>query len=160
MAKHQLLLDDFYDPSFILIAIHSRLEDYRLAYMLNKYLGVSLSRLRQDLDYNYLDASFAIYQWEDTERQDVWNLIANVCKKEEASLQSSGTLFQQGATNILKTYYLLPEFKKVDYFIKVTSDDASIDGDDLVGELNAIPQIVASYVIEPERIKTKNNLIF
>ncbi len=160
MAKHQLLLDDFYDPSFILIAIHSRLEDYRLAYMLNKYLGISLSRLRQDLDYNYLDASFAIYQWEDTERQDVWNLIANVCKKEEASLQSSGTLFQQGATNILKTYYLLPEFKKVDYFIKVTSDDASIDGDDLVGELNAIPQIVASYVIEPERIKTKNNLIF
>jgi len=42
MALHKLLVDDFYDASFSLLAIHCRLEDYRLAYLLNMYLELKL----------------------------------------------------------------------------------------------------------------------
>ena len=47
----------------------------------------------QDLDYRYLDANYSIYEWKDKQQQTTWNLVSNVCKKEQASLQSSGSLF-------------------------------------------------------------------
>ena len=159
MAVHKLLLDDFYDASFSLIAIHCRLEDYRLAYLLNKHLNSSLVRLPQDLDYKYFDANYSIYGWEDQQNQMTWNLISNVCKKEEASLQSSGSLFNTDQT-VLKTYHLLPEFKKVDFFIKITTDEEMVDENELIKKLQVIPQLITSYSIDPENIKSKDNLIF
>ena len=159
MAVHKLLVDDFYDDSFILIAIHCRLEDYRLAYLLNKHLNIRLVRLPQDLDYKYLDANYSIYEWNDEQHQTTWNLISNVCKKEEAGLQSSGSLFNSDQT-VLKTYHLLPEFKKVDFFIKITSDEESIDENELLKKLMDIPQLITSYGIDPDNIKSKDNLIF
>ncbi|MGJ8591589.1 MAG: IPExxxVDY family protein [Aquaticitalea sp.] len=160
MAVHKLLVDDFYDPSFSLIAIHCRLEDYRLAYLLNKNLGISLVRMPQDLDYKYLDANYSIYQWEDEQQQTTWNLISNVCKKEVASLQSSGSLFSSGE-KMLKTYHLLPELKKVDFFLKITSDDDTYTKEgELLQTLQQIPQLITSYSIDTEQIKSKDNLIF
>ena len=58
MALHKLHVDDFYDDSFSLIAIHCSLEDYRLAYLLNKHLNISLVRKPQDLDYKYFAATY------------------------------------------------------------------------------------------------------
>lgn len=159
MAVHKLLVDDFYDPSFSLIAIHCRLEDYRMAYLLNKHLNINLVRLPNDLDYRYLDSNYSVYEWEDVQQQTIWNLISNVCKKEEASLQSSGSLFNTEQI-ILKTYYLLPEFKKVDYFIKISTDEGSIDEKELLNKLQDIPQLITSYSVDVENIKSKDNLIF
>ena len=51
MALHRLQVDDFYDESFKLLAIHCRLEDYRLAYLLNKNLNLNLKRKDEDLDF-------------------------------------------------------------------------------------------------------------
>lgn len=159
MALHKLLVDDFYDTSFSLIAIHCRLEDYRLAYLLNHHLNVNLRRLPQDLDYKYFAASYSIYQWVDEHNFTTWNLVSNICKKEEDSLQSSGSLFNSDR-KVLKTYQLLPEFKKVDYFIKISTDDGQIDETKLLEKLNKIPQLITSYSIEVENIKSKDNLIF
>ena len=159
MALHKLLVDDFYDTSFSLIAIHCRLEDYRLAYLLNQHLNVNLVRMPQDLDYKYFAASYSIYQWIDKHNLTTWNLISNVCKKEEDSLQSSGSLFNNEQT-VLKTYHLLPEFKNVDYFIKITTDDGEVDDSDVLEGLQSIPQLITSYSIDAESIKSKDNLIF
>ena len=159
MAKHQLLLDDFYDPFFSLIAVHCRLEDYRLAYLLNKHLDIRLVRKSQDLDYNFLEANFSIYEWDDTKQQTTWNLISNVCKREEDSLQSSGSLFNS-KDKILKTYHLMPEFNKVDFFIKITTDEDSVDEKQIINVLQEIPQLITSYSIDSDNIKSKDNLIF
>jgi len=93
MALHKLLLNDFYDATYKLIAIHCRLEDYRLAYLLNQSLNLKLERNPSDLDFNYTSSSYAIYEWNNEADYITWNLITNVCKKEEESLSSSGTLF-------------------------------------------------------------------
>jgi len=82
MALHKLLVDDFYDTSFALLAIHCRLEDYRLAYLLNKQLGLNLKRKPQDLDYKYFAASYSIYEWDDITLDTTWNLVSNICKVE------------------------------------------------------------------------------
>ena len=60
MALHKLLVDDFYDDTYILIAIHCRLEDYRLAYLLNQSLELNLRRKPNDLDFEYLKSSYSI----------------------------------------------------------------------------------------------------
>ncbi len=50
MATTHRILDDFYEESFSLIAIHCSLEDYALVYALNRYLKTQFRRLRTDLD--------------------------------------------------------------------------------------------------------------
>ena len=42
MAALKLLLDDTFEYDFALIAMHCSLEDYRLAFILNKYAGLHL----------------------------------------------------------------------------------------------------------------------
>jgi hypothetical protein len=159
MALHKLLVDDFYDTSFSLLAIHCGLDDYRLAYLLNKYLGLKLSRMPRDLDYKYLAASYSVYEWYNTENEVSWNLISNVCKKEEDSLQSSGSLFTS-QSKVLKTYHLLPEYKNVDYLVKISNESQHLNEKIVLSKIQAIPQVVTSYTIDTEKLKSKDNLIF
>lgn len=159
MALHKLLVDDFYDTSFSLLAIHCGLDDYRMAYLLNKHLGLNLSRMPRDLDYKYLASSYSIYEWYNKENEISWNLISNVCKKEEDSLQSSGSLFVS-QNKVLKTYHLLPEHKNVDYLIKITNETQYFNEKLVLSKIQSIPQIVTSYAIDTEKLKSKDNLIF
>lgn len=159
MANHRLDIDDFYDTSFSLIAIHCRIEDYRLAYLLNKYLDLNLVRKQKDLDYKYFAATYAIYEWENNNQYITWNLLSNVCKKEEDSLQSSGFLFTD-STTVLKTYNLIPELKNVDYLIKVSDDTKMFNDKIIINKLQRIPQIITTYSVDVSQLKSKDHLIF
>lgn len=156
---HKLQVDDFYDASFSLLAIHCRLEDYRLAYLLNKHLGLRLERRPKDLDYNYFAASYSIYEWENERLDTVWNLVSNICKKEEAALQSSGSLFND-PTTVLRTHNLVPELKTVDYLIKVSNEHRYFNEKLTLNKIQAIPQVITSYSVDIDQIKSKDNLIF
>ena len=81
MAVHKLILDDVFDESvFTLIAIHCTIEDYRLAYLLNKFLRINLCRKRFDLDFKNGKSAYSIYHWEDKKQLIDWNLVSNICK--------------------------------------------------------------------------------
>ena len=94
MALHKLLIDDISDDTYSLMAIHCTLEDYRVAYLLNQYLNINLIRKSKDLDFKYIASSYSIYEWKDKNQLITWNLVSNVCKKEEDSLTSTGSLFK------------------------------------------------------------------
>lgn len=158
MALHKLLVDDFYDDTYILIAIHCRLEDYRLAYLLNQSLELNLRRKPNDLDFEYLKSSYSIFEWDNTSQFVTWNLVSNVCKKEEEGLYSSG-LFQTNE-KVLKTFNLIPEYKKVDYFIKISDEIQNVNEKLILHKLQNIPQIVTSYSVNPAQMKSKDHLIF
>ena len=68
-------------------------------------------------------------------------------------------LFAETALTNFKNVYLLPEFKKVDYFLKIDHLNA-INENEIINSLKEISQIVTVYNIEIEKIKNKNNLIF
>lgn len=159
MALHKLLVDDFYDASYSLLAVHCRLEDYRLAYLLNKYLELNLKRSPEDLDYKYFAAAYSIFEWKDDAYFTTWHMISNVCKKEEDSLQSSGSLFSAN-DKVLKKYHLLPELKNVDFLIKISNDDHYFNEKETLDKLQAIPQIITTYSIDVDQLKSKDNLIF
>jgi len=159
MALHKLLVDDFCDDSFVLIAIHCRLEDYRVAYLINQHLGINLTRCPNDLDLNYTASSYALFDWYDAVNDENWNLVANVCKKEEESVSSSGVLFNE-ELKVTKTYNLLPELSQVDFFLKISNDRGIVNDKYINNKLQQIPQIITNYKVSESQIKSKEHLIF
>ncbi|WP_296313055.1 IPExxxVDY family protein [Winogradskyella sp. UBA3174] len=159
MALHKLLVDDFFDDAYKLIALHCRLEDYRLAYLLNKNLDLNLTRNEHDLDFKYLTSSYSFFEWNNEAEYVTWNLVSNVCKKEEDSLYSTGTLFTN-SEKTLKTFHLIPELKRVDFFIKISNEIQNVNEDLILDTLQSIPQIITSYTVNPLKIKSKDHLIF
>jgi hypothetical protein len=159
MALHKLLVDDFYDDTYKLIAIYCRLEDYRLAYLLNQKLDLKLERKREDLDFKYLESSYSIFEWNNEAQYVTWNLVSNICKKEEESLFSTGTLFETNQ-KILKTFNLISELNKVDYFVKISDEIQNVNEKAILKRLQTIPQIITSYTVDPLKIKSKDHLIF
>ncbi|MBC8754124.1 IPExxxVDY family protein [Kordia sp. YSTF-M3] len=160
MAIHKLFEDDFEEDNYTLIAIHCSTEDYRLAYLLNTNLNLKLARKQEDLDYNYMEASFSIYEWDDEENFVTWNLVANTSKKEVEQMASAGSLFsdQKGKRTISK--YLIPEQKRVDYFVKISSESYLKSSKIIVSRINAIAEVITAYTVNPNQLKSKNNLIF
>jgi hypothetical protein len=159
MALHKLLVDDFYNDTFSLLAIHCTIEDYRVAYLLNQYLQIKLKRNPQDLDFEYVAASYAIYEWEDKSHQMTWSLVSNVCKKEEDSLISTGSLFD-AQSKIVRTHNLIPEYKKANYLLKIDNDGNFINERTIIHNIQEISQIAAVYSIDVSQLKSKENLIF
>lgn len=160
MAVHKLILDDVFDDSvFTLIAIHCTIEDYRLAYFLNKYLKINLIRKKSDLDFNQGTATYSIYKWEDKKQLLTWNLVSNIYKKNDFSGVNAGQLFDT-TQSITKTFYLLPEFKAVNYLLKVDDEFNIKQKKCIINTILSIPQIAISYIINHNQLKSKDNLIF
>jgi len=159
MALHKLLVDDFNDEPFSLLAIHCTLDDYRVAYHLNQYLHINLKRKPQDLDFKYAASSYSIYEWEDKRHQTTWNLVSNVCRKEEDSLISTGSLFNT-QSKIIRMHNLIPEFKKVNYLLKINNGGNFINEKIIINKVQKISQIVTVYSINVSQLKSKENLIF
>ena len=86
MAIHKLLVDDFEDLNYSLLAVHCEMEDYRLAYFLNRNLETRLARSNNDLDFITSLASFSVFEWSNTRLHTNWHLIKNNCLVEELSL--------------------------------------------------------------------------
>jgi len=129
------------DLDFVLIAITTSLKDYRICYLINKYLSFNFSKSK-DLEVDILQGSgpvfFSLYQyhWEASETD--FYFIAN-----------------KGSDG-----YLIPEMRKADYFLMIKNYIDDDDLDKLITSLNRIPEIVAAVKIDPKKIKSRENLLF
>tara|TARA_R110000851_G_scaffold61343_6_gene141371 strand:- start:87767 stop:88273 length:507 start_codon:yes stop_codon:yes gene_type:complete len=162
MGKHKLVLEDDFREDFQILAIHCGVEPYKMAFYLNKYLQLRLKRRRTDLEFSKdgLEVQFPLFEFEDTTNYMVYDLVSNTCKSATANTTASGGLFGSNASEEYITTYLIPEYKKVDYFLKITSEHNQVSINKLLSEANKIKSIISSYLIDSEHIKSKNNLIF
>jgi len=152
MSAIHKISEDFYESTYDLIAIHSSLEDYTIAYVINKYLNSKLSRNNIDLDISK-NVSFPFFEWKDELNDASWTLMTNTSKKR-------GTNKQEGLFNnelVFTTHYLVPEYKEVDYFLKIEQE---LKAQHILKKLLTLPEIVTAYSIEVTKLKSKNNLIF
>lgn len=160
MAVHKLILDNiFEEEQYTLIGIHCTLEDYRVAYLLNKFLQINLSRKTTDLDFNKGKSTYSIFEWEDEKQLIAWHLVSNICKREEFPNYRNVSLFETQEP-ITKTFNLIPEYKKVNYFLKIENEYSNSKERYIVNRILGIPQIVTAYSIDACQLKSKNNLIF
>ncbi len=129
------------DLDFVLIAVTTSQKDYRICYLINRYLNFNFIKI-PDLEVDIAQAPeaalFSIYHysWETTETD--FYFIAN-----------------KGSDG-----YLIPEISQADYFLMIKNyiDDTELDG--LISALNKIPEIVAAVKIDPKKIKSRENLLF
>ena len=161
MAIHKLDLDEFDEIDYHLIAIHTTLEDYRLAYFINQHLPVNLSKSNEEIliSIKQGETQFSRFYFDDEDNFISWNLIQN---KNEVIGQNeiiNQDLFSNSSQVVATKVFLLPELKKVDYFLKIESDD-DLEIAGIVKKLKSIKSLSTVYVVETETIKSKNNLIF
>lgn len=162
MANHKLILDDDMGEDFSLIAIHCSEEAFKMAYLLNKYVPLRLQRRRRDLDYSKdgLEITFPLFDFEDETQYTTYHLVANKCKTVAAHTVASGGLFGGELTEEVVTKYLLPEFKKVDFFLKISSEYDTKPIKKLLMQLNEINQVISAFIVEVSEVKLRENLIF
>jgi len=130
------------DLDFVLIAVTSAQKDYRICYLINKYLSFNFARVA-DLEVNIYQNSaepvpFSMYEyyWEASETS--FYLIAN-----------------RGVDGLL-----IPEMREADYFLMIKNYIDDQDLNNLISGLNRVPEIVVAIKIDPKKIKSRENLLF
>ena len=129
------------DLDFVLIAVTSSLKDYRICYLINKFLSFNFTKipdLSVDISQTGGPVLFSLYHynWESSETD--FYFIAN-----------------KGSEG-----YLIPEMRKADYFLMIKNYIDDKDLDQIVSSLNKIPEIVTAVKIDPKKIKSRENLLF
>lgn len=162
MAIHKLDLGEFDEIDYHLIAIHTSLEDYRLAFFINQKLPINLSKSENEIQINIKEGEtkFSRYYYHAIEKAISWNLIQNKGEVVQQRKDNGQNLFSDMTLEVATKVYLLPEFKKVDYFLKIENLDETMKVTKIQTALNAIDSISAIYIVDTNKIKSKNNLIF
>lgn len=162
MAIHRLDLEELNEHDYLLMAIHTSLEDYRLAYFMNQKLPINLRKSKNEIHAQTREgqANFSRYDYYDAEKVVTWNLIHNKSEIISVNTNDVHNLFSNEIIGVSTTIHLLPEFKKVDFFLKIDDSEETIDFLEMQQRLNSIESIVAVYAVDTNKIKSKNNLIF
>lgn len=161
MPAHKLVLDEVFEQPYKLLAIHSSVEEYKLAYLLNKHLNLKLARTPKDIDLHKgtENAFFAHFVYEDLQQYCTYHLVSNVARQEEKAGVGGDSLFF-GEHLAVKKSFLLPEFKQVDFLVKIEDEMDVLSEKILTSKIMEIPQVSTAYAFDFHRIKSKENLIF
>ncbi len=162
MGVFKLQIDDFDEVTFELIAIHSTLEDYRLAFFLNQKLPILLEKNKKPIEVMTKNGEvcFTKFSYFDIDLDLDWNLFQNKNEIEIVETNNQQNLFMYTEMAISNTIYMLPEFKKVDFFLKIENQNSNINVLEIISKIKKIKSISTVYLVENQNIKSKNNLIF
>ena len=144
--------------NFHCFSIFSSLEDFRMAYFINKTFNINLTRKKLDIHENHKNAHFSHYEYLDETNFLSWKLINNKVKAiyEDKSLSSS--LFQ-GDFNMDVNVSLFEELKDIDFILIIEN----ILSENFVTKvLNKLQEIEGLIMVQvsTKSLKNKENLIF
>jgi hypothetical protein len=137
MSKMVLTLDEDYDFSLIGISCHTK--DYRLCWELNKILHTDLIRTEDfEISKKNERITFSFYEFIDEANYLEYFLVSN-----------------RG-----KNGFLIPEQKKVDFFLMVRGNISESHTKDTIAKINSLSLVLTSFNIDPNQLKSKKNLLF
>lgn len=161
MAVHKLMDWELDKEPFILIAIHSIVEPYRMAFLINRFLHVNFARtaVDQDIIEPAYTANYPVYKHFDKEHNAPFYLIPNkywgVSNEESESL----SLFDKKDASQVQTV-LIKEYGSVDYLLKIEKEEDFFPLKELIHTLGEIPQVLSVYTVDIFKIKQQDYLIF
>lgn len=156
MQVYALEMNDFSEEEYSLIGIHSTLEDFKLAYLLNKNLNTRFYKAKEDLEFvrEKKKASFSIYNYENIKYDFDWFLIANSYRRENQTVSNELLLTSETKT------YLIPEKKKIDFFLKICGESEYEFIAKTIKKITSIENVITAYSIDKNTLKSKDFLIF
>ena len=143
------------DEKFFLIALHSNVEIFFLAYLLNKNLKTSFKKMKYNIISNENNYLFERYQSIDQNKREKMDLFSN--KSALKKNQTADQVFSLFDSSYFKNFFFIDEFKDVDFFIK---KDSINNLDLLIKKIKLIEEIESSYLVDEKLLKNKENLIF
>ena len=117
LNNHKLNLNQF-PQNFHLIAIHSDLDEFRLAYFLNEKLNISLIRRNNDIHLAENNAYYPSYEFLDETKYLKWIFFSNKSLVSELPNVDDNGLFSSRSL-VKNEISLLSNKKQVDYFLIV-----------------------------------------
>lgn len=157
--KNELKLKVDYNLNYSLIAIRSKLEDYRFAYFLNKSPFFIFQRIKKDICYiiNTKKIYFSTFMHVNSEFKRTSFLIGNKSIYSSKSIDSEN-LFSNNL--IMNTSFLLPELKEFDYFLKLKGLWKNSEKENLKQYLQKLSYVESATDVDLKKIKSINNLVF
>lgn len=156
MAIHKLTLEDFISIDYELIGIRSRIEDYKLAYLLNRFLNLKLRLENEEVQVKKKEtiAGFSHYSFQDEDNSLNWRLLKN--KTIVSTKSSSVGLFDETDEEV----FLVSKFKTADYILKIEDIDSYFEIDTLIHKIKNIAGVETCFKIDQLKLKNNTNLIF
>ena len=149
-AKKVFLSMDPQDiDDFAVVAIHSNLEAYLIAYRLNQNLGCLLQNSKK----NSINDIYTRFNYLSKISNDNWELISNHYKDDEGFYKKN-LLFNINGTNKKS---LIPTLDSVDFFFKVPKYKIISEW---VVRIRNIEGIQLAYEIDKKILSNLENLIF
>ena len=139
IQRHKLEVEYEYD--FILVGISSHEKSHRVAWGLNSSLEIDLAKTepyRLSLKKGEPDSDFIQYIWEHPDFEATYTLLSN-----------------KGTHGLL-----VPEQHQADYFLMAQGPFTAQDEQQMISSLRGVPFILMAYRIDPQVLKSKQNLIF
>ena len=157
MNNHKLNLNQF-PENYHLIAIHSDLDEFRLAYFLNKNLNISLKRKNNDIYFAEQDANYSSFEFLDETKYLKWIFFSNKSLVSEKKSNNDYGLFGQ-INSALNEVSLLNHQKSVDYFLIVENIANNTYIEKVLKKISEISGVITSFMSE-NKLENKENLIF
>jgi len=132
-----------YDFDFDLIGIVSPVKEYKLAWLINKMLGIRLVR-QPDLSISFINNNLVISNFKAGTERCIYRLLKN---------QSVGEVM--GNPN-----YLLPELKNFDFILMISDESNTIAVEDVLEKLRQLPELYYVMQADLSNLDSKENLIF
>lgn len=134
-------LDIEYDFDFILLGISCHEKDYRISWALREKLDIDLCR-GEDIvissKKNNESGSYTVYEFLNEDNDSGMFLVSN---RSESS-------------------WLIPEQRSVDYFFIARGAFDQENQEEMIRKIREIPFVLAVFPINPDSLKSKQNLIF
>ncbi len=157
LNNHKLNLNQF-PENYHLIAIHSDLDEFRLAFFLNKKLNICLKRKKNDIYFAEQDANYSSFEFLDETKYLKWIFFSNKSLTSEKKTNEDYSLF--GQSNLaLNEVSLLNHQKSVDYFLIVENIANKTYIKKVLKKISEISGVITSFVSD-NKLENKENLIF
>ena len=143
--------------NFHFFSIYSSLEDFRMAYSLNKTFKINLERKKLDIYENHKNAHFSQYEFVDETNFLTWKLINNKTKANYKDESLSSSLFQDNY-NMDVNVSLFEEIKDIDYILSIENILSKNFVTKVLNKLLEIEGLIMAQV-STKILKNKENLI-
>ena len=159
MCAIKLAYDDFEDEDTWLV-IHSSLLNFRMAFLLNKYLKTRFRFVKEVIRNESENSSFEFMQYEfyDKKLDSYWKLVENKSFSTQNNFHNTLGMFDLESISIAQ--YMIPDHKKVDYILKIENVMTDQEVQSLIQKINNIPQVTLVYQMPIKFQKSKKNLLY
>lgn len=142
MAKNRLEVS--YDFEFDLIAVNTSVKEYKLAWAINKKLGLELGK-KANISIDFSGGkSLSISNFYCETSHQIYRLLKN--RAEDFDEQYNA--------------YLIPELKNFDYFLMIADDSSTFEINPFISVIKQIPFVQFAVSVDTAVLKSKDNLIF